>query len=393
MGDESPAKPAQSDVGDQVAAVMMPIAYRRERLMAAMALMLGIGLMLALPFALQAGAAFFLPVTAAMVIAIALVPLLEWLERRRVPSQLAAFICVLTFLIGANIAIASIIVPATDWLALLPERISRVRNNLGPILEIYTTLERFINDTVAAIQRTSVNHSARVTLESPNSLLDLVTTSAPFAIIQMFFAVLVIYFFLSGWTRMRRRTITSRHSFSSAMATARVIQEMVDATSAYLATITAINLGLGFLIALALWWVDMPSPIMWGGLVAILNYIPYLGPIVAALLLALGGLMTFADPWYAMVPAVIFVAIHLIEANLFTPLMVGRRLTINPLLILVSLSYWGWVWGTTGALLAVPILIIVKTILDAAGKPDIAGFLFEEGTFTQTPGEDEPIGL
>jgi predicted PurR-regulated permease PerM len=389
MGDESPVQP---DVGDQVAAVMMPIAYRRERLMAAMALMLGVGLMLALPFALQAGAAFFLPVTAAMVIAIALVPLLEWLERRRVPSQLAALICVLVFLVGANIAIASIIVPASDWLALLPERISRVRNNLGPVLEIYSTLERFINDTVAAIQRTSSNHTARVTVESPNSLLDLVTTSAPFAIIQMFFAVLVIYFFLSGWTRMRRRTITSRHSFTSAMTTARVIQEMVDATSAYLATITAINLGMGFLVALALWWVDMPSPIMWGGLVAILNYIPYLGPMAAAVLLALGGLMTFADPWYAMVPAVIFVAIHLIEANAFTPLMVGRRLTINPLLILVSLSYWGWVWGTTGALLAVPILIIVKTVLDAAGKPDIAGFLFEEGTFTQVPGEDEPIG-
>jgi len=370
---------------------MMPIAYRRERLMAAIALMLGIGLMLALPFALQAGAAFFLPVTAAMVIAIALVPLLEWLERRRVPSQIAALICVMTFLIGANIAIAAIIVPATDWLALLPERISRVRNNLGPILDIYSTLERFINDTVAAIQRTSVSHQARVTLESPNSLLDLVTTSAPFAIIQMFFAVLVIYFFLSGWTRMRRRTITSRHSFSSAMTTARVIQEMVDATSAYLATITAINLGVGCLVTLALWWVDMPSPVMWGGLVAILNYIPYLGPLVAVVFLALGGLMTFADPWYAMVPALIFIAIHLIEANAFTPLMVGRRLTINPLLILVSLSYWGWVWGTTGALLAVPILIIVKTVLDAAGKPDIAGFLFEEGTFTQTPGEEEPI--
>jgi predicted PurR-regulated permease PerM len=161
MGDESPDRTAQSDVGDQVAAVMMPIAYRRERLMAAMALMLGIGLMLALPFALQAGAPFFLPVTAAMVIAIALVPLLEWLERRGVPSQLAALICVLTFLIGANIAIASIIVPATDWLALLPERISRVRNNLGPILDIYSTLERFINDTVSAIQRTSVRPSRR----------------------------------------------------------------------------------------------------------------------------------------------------------------------------------------------------------------------------------------
>jgi predicted PurR-regulated permease PerM len=386
MGDESQIGPHE---GDELNTVMASIAYRRERLMAAMTLMLGAGLMLALPFALQAGAAFFLPVTAAMVIAIALVPLLEWLERRRVPSQIAALICVLIFLIGANLAIASIIVPATDWLALLPERISRVRSNLGPILDLYTTLQRFIDDTVAAIQRTSPRHMARVALESPNSLLDLVTTSAPFAIIQMFFSVLVIYFFLSGWTRMRRRTITSRHSFSSAMATARVIQEMVDATSAYLATISAINFGMGCLVALALWWVQMPSPIMWGGLVAILNYIPYLGPMAAALLLALGGMMTFADPWYAMVPAVIFIAFHLVEANLFTPMMVGRRLTINPLLILVSLSYWGWVWGTTGALLAVPILIIVKTVIDAAGKPDIAGFLFEDGTLTHAPGDED----
>jgi len=386
MGDESQIG---NNEGDELSTVMASIAYRRERLMAAMTLMLGVGLMLALPFALQAGAAFFLPVTAAMVIAIALVPLLEWLERRRVPSQIAALICVLTFLIGANLAIASIIVPATDWLALLPERISRVRSNLGPILDLYTTLQRFIDDTVAAIQRTSPRHMARVALESPNSLLDLVTTSAPFAIIQMFFSVLVIYFFLSGWTRMRRRTITSRHSFSSAMATARVIQEMVDATSAYLATISAINFAMGCLVALALWWVQMPSPIMWGGLVAILNYIPYLGPMAAALLLALGGMMTFADPWYAIVPALIFVALHLVEANLFTPMMVGRRLTINPLLILVSLSYWGWVWGTTGALLAVPILIIVKTVIDAAGKPDIAGFLFEDGTLTHAPGDED----
>ena len=386
MGDESQIGPHE---GDELNTVMASIAYRRERLMAAMTLMLGAGLMLALPFALQAGAAFFLPVTAAMVIAIALVPLLEWLERRRVPSQIAALICVLIFLIGANLAIASIIVPATDWLALLPERISRVRSNLGPILDLYTTLQRFIDDTVAAIQRTSPRHMARVALESPNSLLDLVTTSAPFAIIQMFFSVLVIYFFLSGWTRMRRRTITSRHSFSSAMATARVIQEMVDATSAYLATISTINFGMGCLVALALWWVQMPSPIMWGGLVAILNYIPYLGPMAAALLLVLGGMMTFADPWYAMVPAVIFIAFHLVEANLFTPMMVGRRLTINPLLILVSLSYWGWVWGTTGALLAVPILIIVKTVIDAAGKPDIAGFLFEDGTLTHAPGDED----
>ena len=204
----------------------------------------------------------------------------------------------------------------------------------------------------------------------------------------MFFAILVIYFFLSGWTRMRQRTIASRGSLSSAMTTARVIQEMVDATSAYLSTITLINLALGITVSFALWLVGMPTPLMWGGIVAILNYVPYLGPIAAALLLALGGLMTFADPWYALVPAVVFVAIHLVEANVLTPTLVGRRLTLNPLLILLALSFWGWVWGTTGALLAVPLLIILKTILDAAGKPDIAGFLFEEGTLTGHPHEE-----
>lgn len=365
--------------------------YRRDRLLAAIALTLGVGLMLALPFALQAGAVFFLPVTAALIIAIALVPLLEWLERRRIPSALAALICVATFLAIANLAIASVIVPATGWLAVLPERISRIRANIGPILDLYSALEKFVNDAVAAIARTSVHNVARVTVESPNSLLDLVTTSAPAAIIQMFFAVLLIYFLLAGWTRMRRRTITSRPSYSSAMTTAQVIQDMVDKTSAYLATITMINAGLGLGVALALWFVGMPSPIMWGGLVAILNYIPYLGPIAAAILLGLGGLMTFADPWYAMVPATIFVAMHLLEANLITPTLIGRTLTISPLLILVSLSYWGWVWGSTGALLAVPILIIFKTVLDAAGKPDIAGFLFEEGTLAHVPGEDEQI--
>jgi len=90
--------------------------------------------------------------------------------------------------------------------------------------------------------------------------------------------------------------------------------------------------------------------------------------------------MTFSDIWLAMAPPAIMYGAHLVEANAITPLIVGHRLTISPVLILVSLSFWGWVWGTAGALLAVPLLIILQTVLGAAGKPDIAGFLFEHGT-------------
>jgi len=355
--------------------------FHRDRLLAGLTLIAGAGLLLALPFALRAGAEFFLPITAALVVAVAMVPLLEWLERRRVPSGLAALLCVLLFLTLANIAVASIIVPATAWFALLPERIGQVRETLDPLIQIYASLERFIDETMATMARAETAAASRtVRVETPNSLMDFVATSAPYAVIQMFFGLLVVYFFLAGWSSMRRRTITGRGSFTSAMTTARVIQQVVDSTSAYLGTITVINMGMGLAVALALWIVGMPTPLMWGGLVALLNYIPYLGPIVAALLLGLGGLMTFADAWHALIPAAVFVGLHMCEANLITPMLVGRRLTINPLLILVALSFWGWVWGTTGALLAVPLLIIAKTILDAAGKPDIAGFLFEEGT-------------
>ncbi len=124
-------------------------------------------------------------------------------------------------------------------------------------------------------------------------MLGLLTSSAPHLLIQLFFALLVIFFFLAGWTAMRKKTIVSRGSFEGALTTARVIQQVVDATSTYLGTITLINMGLGALTAGVLWWLGMPSPVMWGGIVAVANYIPYLGPIVCAMLLFFGGLMTY----------------------------------------------------------------------------------------------------
>ncbi|MEP9401130.1 AI-2E family transporter [Sphingomonas sp. VNH70] len=359
-----------------------PEELRRDRLLASLTLIAGVGLVLALPFALQAGARFFLPLTAAIVIAIALVPLLEWQERHRVPAPLAAFFCVLLFLIVANGALASIVVPAWGWAQILPERIDRVQHNVAPLIDFYASLEKFVNGLLAGVASAPARQTT-TSVAPPQSLLDLVTTSAPSALLEMFFAILVIYFFLAGWSDLRRAAITKRSSFGGAMATARVIQNVVDDTSAYLGTITFINLMLGALVAAALWYIGMPTPLMWGGIVALLNYVPYLGPIFAALLLALGGLMTFTDIWYALLPAAIMIGAHLVEANVITPLVVGHRLTINPLMILITLSFWGWVWGTPGALLAVPLLIIIQTVLKGAGKPDIAGFLFEHGTLIQ----------
>ena len=377
-----PAKPAVPSAAETLEA-------KRVRLLASLNLLGGIGLVIALPFALRAGAEFFLPVTAALVVAIALVPMLEWFERRGVGPRIAAGLCVIIFLAMAAFAIASIVLPAIDWVAMVPERIDRVRVMLAPLLDLYNTLEKFIDRTVSQIAASTETGGNEVRIATPNSMLGIITASAPHAAIQLFFALLVIYFFLSGWTSMRRRTIKSRGSFEGAMTTARVIQEVVEATSTYIGTITVINVTLGTLTALILWGLGMPSPLMWGGIVAVLNFIPYIGPVVAALLLFVGGLMSFPDVWSALLPPLIFLALHTVEANAITPMIVGKKIEVNPLLILVALSFWAWVWGTTGALLAVPLLIIFKTVFAAAGTPDIAGFLFEDGTLTHVGEEDE----
>ena len=359
------------------------IAMRRDRLLAALTLIAGVGLMLATPFALKEGAEFFLPVTAALVIGVALVPVLEWLERRHVPSPLAALFCVLLFLLAANVALAAIVIPASDFFRLLPSRIGRIQSNLAPLFDLYSNLQNYVNRALHQIASTPVRTATNAPVAPPDSLLELAATSAPAVIIQFLFGVLTVFFFLSGWTRLRKRTITERTSFNGAMATARVIQDVVDDVSSYLGTITLINVVLGLTTALALHLIGMPYPLMWGGIVTLLNYVPYFGPVIAAFLLALGGLMTFTDVWVAMLPPAMMYGLHLVEANVITPFVVGHRLTINPVLILVSLSFWGWVWGTAGALLAVPLLIIIQTVIGAAGRPDIAGFLFEHGTLVR----------
>ena len=142
---------AEDDAADEARMLAETIAAKRDRLLAALTLIAGVGLIVALPFALRTGAEFFMPVTAALVVAIALVPLLEWFERRGVPSRLASGLCVIIFLAIAIFAIASIVIPASDWVAQVPHRITKVRTTLEPVFDLYKNLDRFIDRVMSQI--------------------------------------------------------------------------------------------------------------------------------------------------------------------------------------------------------------------------------------------------
>lgn len=197
------------------------ITAKRDRLLASLTLIAGIGLVVALPFALQAAAEFVIPVTAALVVAIALVPLLEWFERRGIPSKLSAGLCVILFWVLALFAIGSIVVPATDWVAQAPSKIPKVRVTLEPVIRLYKHLDKWIERTTSQIA--PAQQTRTISVEQPHTTLGVLTSAAPHLLIQLFFALLVIFFFLAGWTAMRKRAIVSRGSFEGALTTARVI--------------------------------------------------------------------------------------------------------------------------------------------------------------------------
>ena len=143
-----------------------------------------------------------------------------------------------------------------------------------------------------------------------------------------------------------------------------ISHEIQQNISNYLFSVSLINLGLGVLVSGGLYLMGVPNPIMWGMLAAVLNFVPYFGPVAGVILLATIGLLTFDALWLGLLPAAWYLVLHLLEANLFTPVVLGRRLTLNPVIVFVSLIFWTWLWGVPGALLSVPILVTIKIICD-----------------------------
>jgi predicted PurR-regulated permease PerM len=121
---------------------------------------------------------------------------------------------------------------------------------------------------------------------------------------------------------------------------------------------------LGVLVGLAAFWVGLPNPVLWGVLAGALNFIPYFGPITGVAVLLVAGFLTFESPVRALAPSAIYLTLHAVESNLITPMILGRRLTLNPLVIFISLMFWTWLWGIPGALLSIPMLMMLKIFCD-----------------------------
>lgn len=379
MGSERPGSEAHSKAGGRMPARRRTLSFAAQelRLISTLVVMLSIGLFLALPFVLSIGSVVFLPLVSAIVLTIVLSPLADRLARLGLPNLIASLFSMIIFIAILVLALVLILRPAVDLFDSLPtiiERIGEQFHQLRGSLEWVTRLN-------AQIARIAGEESGRQVVLAGPTFLEEVAVATPSVVLEILLTFLMAFFMIEARTRMRSRLLHQRSSFGTSIKAMRVMRDVQDRVAAYILTVTLINLVVGVIVALGAWMLGMDAPIMWGGLAALLNYLPYLGPLAMTGLLGLYGLGTAETILLGLLPAAAYLGLHTVESNIVTPAILGARFTVNPVLILIALSYFAWIWGVAGALLSVPILLTLTALVDHLGRPNLIGFVFGEPLF------------
>jgi predicted PurR-regulated permease PerM len=366
---------------DDADVVLGDAALRRQqvRLQSMIVLLLMAGLAMALPFILTHGAVVVQPPVTALVLSIVLSPLADRLTRIGVPNMLASFLAILLMLGIIIVALAVILQPAFDMVDQAPAMAREIGRRFAQLRENFAWVNEF-NRQITHIGPL-VGQPTRVVALAEPSMIEQLALATPSVVLEVLLTVLMTFFMIEARIRMRRRLLVERANFSSSVRIARVMRDVQDRVAHYILTVAQINLGIGLIVYGGARYYGFSAPVMWGGLAFVLNFVPYMGPLTMVGLLALVGLGTASTVPLGLIPALSFLALHAIEANLVTPSIIGARFTINPVSILISFSFFTWVWGVLGALLSVPILLTLSALIDHLGRPNLIGFLFGETLF------------
>jgi predicted PurR-regulated permease PerM len=313
--------------------------------------------------ALYEASSVILPVVLAFVLNLLLKPAVQVLVRIHLPRALGALVAVLLTIAALVGLIAALSVPAAIWAKRLPEGVPRLEAHLvvlqKPIRALQMILQQAEEVADAPGQKASlipVRH-------------DLGLTSALFAGMRavldgLFTTVVVLYFLLVSGDTFLRRVVEVLPRFRDKRQAVDISQQIQEDISAYLVTVTAMNAAVGVATATAMYLCGLGDPVLWGATAFLLNYIPILGPLVGTCIFVLAGMLSFESLWWALLPPALYFGIHLIEGETLTPMLLARRFTLNPVLIILALVFWFWMWGVPGAILAVPMLAILKIVCD-----------------------------
>lgn len=308
-----------------------------------------------------------LPILLAIVLKLLFQPAMRLLERLRVPRALAALLLILTVfgvIVGVGAALSG---PATAWGEKLPGGVQRLEERLKFLSQPIGALQKFLHQFDGAAAGGG---------SGPTLAETLMKGTQHFAS-GFFETILILFFLLVSGDTFLRRMVEIVPSFSDKRRVVDLSQQIEENVSAYLVTITLMNGAVGIATGFAMWACGLGDPVLWGTVAFLLNYVPIMGPVVGVGLFLLAGLLTIDPLWQALLPAGLYLLIHIVEGEAITPMLLARRFTLNPVLVIISLIFWFWMWGVPGAVLAVPMLAMAKIICDGVRPLNAVGHFLE----------------
>lgn len=334
-------------------------------------------------YTLRTAREFLLPLVVGMMLYFLLVPLVRALKRIGVPEGGGAAAVVLSLLLVVGLGIYALSVPATSWIARAPEALRGVEAKLKPVFRGVEKITRTAEKVEEITDAATPGDPPEVQVKQPGigaAFLGGMQSLLGGAAIVL----TLLYFLLASGEQVLRKIVGAFPRLADRQRAVDIAREMEEQISRYLLVTTFINGVFGVVVALSLWLMGMPNPVLWGVVAAVTNFIPYLGSVLCTVVIGLAALLAFDDIWWALMVPTVFFLINTLEGYVITPLIMGKRFTLQPALLFVGLLFWWFVWGTPGALLAVPMMAAFKIFCERVeGLQPIAAFLADD---------DEPPG-
>jgi predicted PurR-regulated permease PerM len=318
---------------------------------------------LAVFFALYLAADIVIPLVFALLFKLLLQPGVRQLQRVHVPEPLGALLMtglLLGLLGGVGYLIAG---PAVGWAQKAPQGLPRLEERLS-FLRTPVEMLNQATEQIETFTRGRGETAPSVTVKEHEAVIGYVFSGTRDVLRGLGITLLMLFFLLASGDIFLRRLVEILPTLSDKKQAVAISHEIEENISTYLVTVTMMNALVGLATALAMWAIGLSDAILWGSIAFVLNYVVILGPLSGVGMFFIVGLLSFDTLWQAVLPPVAYLFIHLVEGEWVTPNILARRFTLNPVLVIGSLIFWDWMWGIPGALLAVPMLAVLKIVCD-----------------------------
>jgi predicted PurR-regulated permease PerM len=318
---------------------------------------------LAVLYTLHLAQAFVLPIVLAVLLDFMLSPVVRALKKRRIPEPVGAGLIILGLLGALGAGGWYLAEPAADWIRRVPESTAAVQRKLQTMRGSVEQVTKAAEQVEKATEVAASEGVRQVEIKGPSLSKQLFGGTASLlsgATVVLF----LTYFLLAVGDLFLQKLVAVLPQFKDKKTAVSIARATEAQISVYLFTSTLINVGVGVATAIAMWLVGMPNAALWGVVAAVLNFVPYVGALVNMVLLALAAFVTFDSVSRALLVPAVFFGINLIEGNLVTPMILGRRMRLNTVALFIGFVFWWYIWGVAGAILAVPMLAALKIICD-----------------------------